>query len=233
MFPRGSGPLLAVFANCKDPAREEEFNRWYDTVHVPDVVRTPGIVDSQRYTCVYPRFGKMQYIAAYTLDTSDFHKMDADLGAMRQAEADRGQWSTLLSAPVNAVFAPLGKRQSNAAAEKSKPIAMLVVVSNCADPAREAEFHRWYDTVHLPHVLQVRGMLSAQRYKCVHQRFGQSGFMAVYDLATDDFQRLDQDLKRGVEQEKARGERPVPDLNSVVVSGFYKPLGGTQRRPAG
>ncbi|MDO8530570.1 MAG: hypothetical protein Q7T26_00135 [Dehalococcoidia bacterium] len=231
MFPRGSGPLLAVFANCKDPTREDEFNRWYDTVHIPDVVRTPGIVDSQRYTCVYPRAGKIQYIAAYTLDTSDFPKLDADLGAMRQAEADRGQWSALLSAPVNGVFAPLGKRHSNAAAGR-KPTGMLVVVSNCADPAREAEFHRWYDTVHLPHVLQVRGMLSAQRYKCVHQRFGLSGYMAVYDIDVDDYQRMDQDLRSSVEREKARGERPVPELNTVVLSGFYKPLGGTQRRPA-
>jgi len=231
MLPRSPGPLMVYFANCNDPTRENEFNRWFDTVHIPDALRTPGVVDGQRYTCVHVRLGKIQYMSAYTLDTSDFPKLTADLAAMRQAEAARGQWSNLIEVPFGGVFAPLGKRQENTTARRS-PAAMLVVVSNCADPAREAEFHRWYDTVHLPHVLQVRGMLSAQRYKCVHQRFGQSGYMAVYDLAVDDFERLDHDLHRLVEDEKARGQRPVPELNAVVLSGIYAPLGGTRRRPA-
>ncbi|MDO8530846.1 MAG: hypothetical protein Q7T26_01565 [Dehalococcoidia bacterium] len=231
MLPRSHGPLLVFFANCNDPAREEEFNRWFDTVHIPDAMRTPGMVEGQRYTCVHLRLGKVQYMAAYTLDTSDFPKLASDLRTVREAEAARGQWSQLIEVPVGGVFAPLGKSQENTAARR-RPTGMLVVVSNCADPAREAEFHRWYDTVHLPHVLGVSGVLSAQRYKCVHQRYGQSGFMAVYDVAVDDFQRLDQDLHRLIQEEKARGQRPVPELNAVVLSGVYAPLGGKLRRPA-
>ena len=230
MLPRSHGPLMVYFANCNDPMREDEFNRWFDTVHIPDALRTPGVVEGQRYTCVHVRLGKIQYMSAYTLDTSDFPKLAADFRAMRESEAARGQWSQLIEVPFGGVFAPLGKRHSNAAAG-SNPTGMLVVVSNCADPAREAEFNTWYDTVHLPHMLRAPGVVSAQRYKCVHQRFGQSGFMAVYDLAVDDYERLDRDLLRLVEEEKARGERPVPELNAVVLSGIYAPLGGT-RRPA-
>ena len=34
--------LLALETNCTDPAREKEFNHWYDNVHLPDVLATPG-----------------------------------------------------------------------------------------------------------------------------------------------------------------------------------------------
>ena len=27
-------------SDCSDPSREEEFNRWYDDIHLPDVLST-------------------------------------------------------------------------------------------------------------------------------------------------------------------------------------------------
>lgn len=37
-----------VFTNPA-PGREDDFNRWYDTQHAPDVVSIPGFVSAQRY----------------------------------------------------------------------------------------------------------------------------------------------------------------------------------------
>jgi hypothetical protein len=31
------------------PGREDEFRHWYDTQHVPDVLRVPGVVAAQRF----------------------------------------------------------------------------------------------------------------------------------------------------------------------------------------
>ena len=36
-----------VFTNCT-PGREAEFNRWYDEVHIADLLRVPGIVGARR-----------------------------------------------------------------------------------------------------------------------------------------------------------------------------------------
>ena len=36
-----------VFTNCA-PGREEDFNRWYDEVHIGDLLRIPGIVGARR-----------------------------------------------------------------------------------------------------------------------------------------------------------------------------------------
>jgi hypothetical protein len=36
-----------VFTNCT-PGHEAEFDRWYDEIHVPDLLRIPGIVGVSR-----------------------------------------------------------------------------------------------------------------------------------------------------------------------------------------
>ena len=41
--------IVLVEASCADPAREDEFNEWYNQVHLPDVLETPGIVKALRY----------------------------------------------------------------------------------------------------------------------------------------------------------------------------------------
>lgn len=38
-----------VLTNC-EPGKDEEFNRWYDEVHIPDLLDTPGIVGARRST---------------------------------------------------------------------------------------------------------------------------------------------------------------------------------------
>ncbi len=40
--------LYMVFSNPVD-GRDDEFNAWYDTVHVHDVLAVPGMVSAQRY----------------------------------------------------------------------------------------------------------------------------------------------------------------------------------------
>ena len=40
--------LLIVTAEV-DPAVEAEWNRWYDTVHLPDALRCPGVRRGRRY----------------------------------------------------------------------------------------------------------------------------------------------------------------------------------------
>jgi hypothetical protein len=43
--------LLLVFTNPV-AGRDDEYNAWYDEVHLADVCRVPGIIDAQRYELV-------------------------------------------------------------------------------------------------------------------------------------------------------------------------------------
>ncbi len=58
---------LLVYSNSVE-GKDEEFNRWYDEQHIPDVLRVPGIVAAQRFET---RTGDWKYLTIYELDTDD------------------------------------------------------------------------------------------------------------------------------------------------------------------
>ena len=59
--------------------KEEEFNTWYDQVHIPDVLRVPCFKAAQRFKL--PEVNKLggQYMAIYEIDTDDIQKVMAEL----------------------------------------------------------------------------------------------------------------------------------------------------------
>jgi hypothetical protein len=58
--------LLVASAEV-DPAVEEEWNRWYDEVHVPEMVDCPGWLSGTRYV-TEDEAGKRHYIGIYELE---------------------------------------------------------------------------------------------------------------------------------------------------------------------
>jgi hypothetical protein len=60
--------------------------------------------------------------------------------------------------------------------------ALLIVRSNVV-PAREAEYNRWYNEVHLRDMLAVPGVLSARRYESL---LDEPKYAAVYELESED-----------------------------------------------
>jgi len=72
--------IVLVFTNCADAAREKEFNEWYDNVHVPDVLETPGFVGATRYELMgNPGPGQGKYLAIYQVESDDFQATMAGL----------------------------------------------------------------------------------------------------------------------------------------------------------
>ena len=47
------------------PGAEDEFNRWYNEVHLPEILACPGFRSSTRFECTA---GEPRYIAIYELD---------------------------------------------------------------------------------------------------------------------------------------------------------------------
>ena len=67
--------------------------------------------------------------------------------------------------------------------------SILVVTSRCTDSAREAEFNRWYDDVHLPAILTCEHFVGAQRYKLAGRASKsepEATYLAIYEMDTDD-----------------------------------------------
>lgn len=41
--------LMVVLTNPKAPELEQQFNRWYTDIHIPEILKTPGFVGVTRY----------------------------------------------------------------------------------------------------------------------------------------------------------------------------------------
>jgi len=88
--------LLVVETKCSDPARETDFNEWYDKIHLPDVLETPGFTGATRYEISEASEGKGKFLAAYDIETDN---IDAFLKANTANMANKraaGRMSPLL-----------------------------------------------------------------------------------------------------------------------------------------
>src|SRR5688500_15692482 len=89
-----SDNLLLVFANAAD-GRDDEFNKWYDEVHIVDVCAVPGVAGARRYE-VEAREGaptpRHRYLTVYDVDgdpqevLAEFGRRAAD-GSMPLSDA--------------------------------------------------------------------------------------------------------------------------------------------------
>ncbi|WP_306320049.1 MULTISPECIES: DUF4286 family protein [unclassified Streptomyces] len=87
--------VLHVESRPASPEVEDEFNRWYDEVHIPEVVALDGIVSAVRFTPTAP---DGPYIAHYALE-GDPEQAVKNLSAAA-ADGRLGMSDTLRTAPA-------------------------------------------------------------------------------------------------------------------------------------
>lgn len=89
--------LLLVLTRCKDPAREEAFNQWYDGVHIPHVLGTkaPGLHTVRRYKITSPQPGDPGYLALYDMSGRDPERTFAHMRAGMDARRAQGTTYTI------------------------------------------------------------------------------------------------------------------------------------------
>lgn len=73
---------LLAFTDCTDPKREEEFNRWYSHVHVPDTAEAAGVVKGTRYRNEQPGQAPSDYLALYEIEGADTRAITDTLDRM-------------------------------------------------------------------------------------------------------------------------------------------------------
>lgn len=102
--------VLAVVTDCPQ-GREAEFNRWYDDIHVPDVLQIPGFVACTRYEIVgEPRQGQGRFLALYELEADDISAVMADLQRTVPQLAARGRMFDGLQVIYMAPYQPITDR---------------------------------------------------------------------------------------------------------------------------
>jgi hypothetical protein len=88
--------LLFAFSDCVDASREKEFNEWYDNMHVPDMLETPGMIRATRWASASPNENqRRKYLALYELETDNVDEFDKKVQEIGMATVRRGRFSDL------------------------------------------------------------------------------------------------------------------------------------------
>ena len=96
--------LMVVLTNT-EPGKEDEFNRWYDDVHVGDVLSVPQVKACTRYE-VTDADSDYRYLALYEFEGDP----DALMKAMGEQAARFDMSGPLAGAPRMLRAVPLGPR---------------------------------------------------------------------------------------------------------------------------
>ena len=74
---------MLVLVNAKE-GRDEEFNRWYEDVHLTDILAVPGFIAARRFEAADAQMTgvpKHRYMTLYEIETDDIAQAIKDLGA--------------------------------------------------------------------------------------------------------------------------------------------------------
>ena len=104
--------LFIAQSDCVDKAREEEFCKWYDEVHIPDIMVAPGIVGDARYENLNPEENKRpKYVVIYEIETDDLGAFQSALNETIKKVDAAGRVTDLLVIEKAYPFAPTFYRE--------------------------------------------------------------------------------------------------------------------------
>ena len=172
MAKKGKGIFL-VYVDI-DAKHDKEFNDWYNTEHLPELLAVPGILSAARYKAVK---GGPKYLAFYELENLGVLRTSAFTGRPRTP------WGQRVSPSV------IGSNLTRIVAEQIFPDALevpergmapVLQIGRMSVPAEvEAEWNGWYSGEYVPGYRKVPGVIYARRYR-VHE--GTSGYTTVYEF---------------------------------------------------
>jgi hypothetical protein len=210
-YPKG---LLLAITNCTDPSKEEEFNSWYNHMHVPDVTAPSIFRHALRFVNTDASAPVGQYVATYETNWEDVAQA---MPAHRQASVklrERGDRGTpYLQVVRSGVFKRLG---GEFCAARRLTRGILLVLSNCKDAAREAEFNRWYEDIHVADILETGAFHTAYRYESVDPQATQARYLALYETEQHDPAKAREALGKARADWEKRGR--LSDTIEVVAS---------------
>jgi hypothetical protein len=174
MAKKGNGMFL-VFADV-DPTYEEEFNAWYNTEHLGDLLNLPGFLDAARYVA---NKGGPKYLAVYELASADALKS----AEFQKFRAHPSPWSRRMSPTV------IGKNVARALGAQIFPTnlemldrgpAPALQIGRMSVPDNiDREWNEWYNGEYVPGYRKVSGVIYARRFRLVE---GETRYATVYEF---------------------------------------------------
>jgi len=169
--------IYLVYTDLVDDRQEEEFNAWYSTRHIPQLLGIPGFLDAARYIAVR---GGPKYLAVYELESADVIHSDAFVNRPR-TELDRNMSPRTIGKNFTSV---LGDQIFPAGVENAdRGMASVLQIGRMSVPeAMDAEWNAWYNGEYIPGYRTVPGVIYARRYRVLE---GEVRYTTVYEFESE------------------------------------------------
>ncbi len=171
---KGTG-LMMVWMDV--PAdKEEEFNRWYNEEHLPELMEIPGVLNAARYEAV--RSGP-KHLACYELESPGVVETEAFTSRKPTEWAQRIGPRVIGTNRINNVYQRIYPKELSSSLASADMAAALQIGRMDIAPENSEEWNQWYSGVYVPNYEKVPGCIRGRRWSAVR---GEPSYAVVYEF---------------------------------------------------
>ncbi len=178
---KGSAVLFSEMT--PDASFEARFNTWYDEEHIPVRMACPGFASAQRYE---HRDGD-GYLAVYELADTGVLSTD-DYMKVKNNPSDETRWMlenvtgfTRYLAGETSV-----RLQDGVAADEGLDAPVIHAIWFTVPPSDRAEFNDWYETEHIPLLMNNKDWLMVRRFEVADGHPESFTHLSIHYLRSED-----------------------------------------------
>ncbi|MDE2043423.1 MAG: hypothetical protein KGJ05_10140, partial [Alphaproteobacteria bacterium] len=196
--------------------KEADYARWFDSAHLEDLKRLRGFERADRFELtpeqIMPDIAQpWRFMSVYDFD---YATPEIDLPALSPLIAqarDAGLIDDENESERIYSYRLYYDWQSGPNHQTDKPFSSMFVIPANFVAGMEAEYHKWYDEVHIPEVCRVPGFAAMRRgrladIQCEPKRYCPGGEIVMCGHQTDDLKFSIKDFSA-----RARGVSPSGD----------------------
>ncbi len=174
---KGTG-LMMVWMDV--PAeKEEEFNRWYNEEHLPELMAIPGVLNAARYEAV--RSGP-KHLACYELESTAVVDTEAFTSRKPPEWAQRIGPRVIATNRINNVYQMIYPKELSSTIASADMAPALQIGRMDIAPENSEEWNQWYSGVYVPNYEKVPGCIRGRRWNAVR---GEPSYAVVYEFENE------------------------------------------------
>ena len=226
--------------------READYAKWFDGKHLEDLGRLRGFISADRHEVsreqIMPDIPQpWRFMSVYEFD---YPAPEIDLPALGPllAEArDAGLIDDSTESERIHSYAMYSDWVSSPNHQKDKPFSGVSIILANFIAGREAEYHKWYDEVHMPEVSRVPGKVAMKRGRLSDLQIEPKRYCPGSDLVfcaqqTDDLLFTVKDFSaraRGVSPSGVAFQERSSAGSTARTVHYFKKVSGTESWPGG
>ncbi len=176
--------------------REAEYALWFDGTHQEELARLRGFKSADRFEITHEQImpdiaQPWRFMSVYEFDYTTPEIDLPALGLLIANARDAGLIDDANESERIYTYAMYYDWKSSANHQKDKPFSSMFIIPANFVAGMEAEYHKWYDEVHIPEVSRVPGFVAMKRgrlsgIQIEPRRFCPGGEIVMCAHQTDD-----------------------------------------------